>query len=334
MTDGLARRRLLGVLSGGLPAQCLYALAKLGVPDLLASGPRTAGELATRTGANVAALGRILRALASMGLLRAAGPEGYALTSVSELLRSDVPGSLRQTAILHGEEVYRSFGEIMHTVHTGQPGFERVHGVPFYDYLAGHPDAADTFAGAMGSERVPAVVAGTRLSEVDVVVDVGGGAGGLLAELLTAHPGTRGVLLELPDAVRAAGVRFAEAGLTGRVDLVEGSFFDEVPSGGDVYVLARVLHNWRDDRAETILRRVASAMRPGARLLVVERLLPAEPGPAATAMVDLLMLGMLEGHDRTETEYLALLEKAGFEVVATHAATGSAESLIEARTRD
>jgi O-methyltransferase/methyltransferase family protein len=327
VTDGFARRRLLGFLSGSVPAQCCYALAKLGVPDQLSSGPLTTAELAARTGANPLALRRILRALASMGLFRRTAPDTYALTSVSELLRSDLPGSLRQTAIMHGEEVHRSFVEIMHTVHTGQPAFTKAYGMPFYDYLAEHPATADTFAEAMGSERVPAVLAGRVLT--GTVVDVGGGNGGLLAEVLAAQPDLRGVLLELPDSVRAARARLGEAGLLDRVELVEGSFFEGVPGGGDVYVLARVLHNWADDQAELILRRVGTGMPAGARLLVLERLVPEET--AASGMVDLIMLGMLEGHDRTEEEYLTLLDKAGFSIVdVRHSAV---ESLIEAVPR-
>lgn len=332
--DGFARRKLLGTLSGSVPAQCVYAVARLGVPDLLAAGPRPAAELAARCGADSQVLHRMLRALSSMGLFRQTAPGVFALTSTSELLRSDVPGSLRQTAIMHGEAVHRSFAEIMHTVHTGEPAFGKVHGQPFYDYLAAHPDLAEVFAEAMGSEPVPRALAEVDLGGVGTIVDVGGGNGGLLAEVLTAHPGMRGMLLELPDAVRAARQRLAEAGVADRVELVEGSFFDSVPAGGDVYVLARVLHNWTDEHAELILRRLAAAMAPGTRLLVFEKLLPPEPGSAATAMVDLLMLGMLEGRDRTAAEYRELLTKAGFEVTAVHPSTSdSAEGVVEATVK-
>ena len=327
LPDGFARRRLLGVLSGGVVAQCCYAVVRLGIPDLLADGPLPVTELAARTGANVHALRRMLHALSSMGIFRRTEPETYALTSTSELLRSGIEGSLRQTAILHGEEICRSFAEIMHTVHTGQPAFAAVYGMPFYDYLGGHPEVADSFAEAMGSERVPAALSGCELR--GTVVDVGGGNGGLLAEILTTHQELRGVLLELPDAVRAARDRLLEAGVLDRVTLFEGSFFDRVPDGGDVYVLARVLHNWTDEHAELILRQVALAMPAAARLIVLERLVPEET--AAGGMVDLLMLGMLEGHDRTELEYLTLLDKAGFEVTSVR--PGPAECAIEAVRR-
>lgn len=337
VTDSFTRRKLLGMLSGGVLAQCCYAVARLGVADLLASGPRTVRELATGCGADPLVLRRMLRAMAPLGLFRRTAPDTYELTSVGELLRSDVPGSLRQTAILHGEEVARSFTEIMHTVRTGEPAFAKVHGRPFYDYLADHPDTADVFVAAMGSERVPATLAGCDLTGVATLVDIGGGDGGLLAEALVAHPGLRGVLLELPDSVRAARARLAEAGVADRVELVESSFFEAVPAGGDVYVLARVLHNWTDEHADAILRRVAAAMGDGARLLVFEQLLPEDTGPATSvgsAMVDLLMIGMLEGRDRTAAEYTALLDRAGFDVVAVRpAADPSAEGVLEAVSR-
>lgn len=337
MVDGFARRKLLGIVSGGVLAQCCYALARLGVPDLLAEGPRSVSELAAASGADPRVLHRMLRALSTLGLFRRTGPQTYSLTSVSELLRSETPGSLRHTAIMHGEQVHRALGEIMHTVRTGEPAFDRAHGESFYTYLAGEPDAAETFAEAMGSERVPAVLGDCDLTGVGTLVDVGGGDGGLVSEFLTNHPTARAVLIDLPDAVRAARSRLTEAGVADRVDLVEGSFFDHVPAGGDVYVLARVLHNWTDDNAAALLARVHDAMAPGSRLIILEELLPeedAEGGSAAAGMVDLLMLIMLEGCDRTETDYRTLLAKAGFDVVAVRPATGAAkESALEAVRR-
>jgi hypothetical protein len=337
MVDSFARRKLLGIVSGGVLAQCCYALAKLGVPDLLAGGPQSVAELAAACGAQERVLHRMLRALTSMGLFRRTGPQTYALTSMSELLRSNVPGSLRSTAMMHGEEVLRSLAEVMYTMRTGEPAFDKVHGEPFYAYLAGHPDAAATFAEAMGSQQVPAVLAGCDLTGVGILVDIGGGDGGLVADFLGGHPGSRAVLVDLPDAVRAARARLAAAGFAERVDLVEGSFFDQVPTGGDVYVLARVLHNWADEHAQALLARVHDATAPGTRLIVIEEFLPEDGevgGSAAAGMVDLLMLVMLEGHDRTEAGYRALLGRTGFEVTGVRQATGAGQqSAIEAVRR-
>ncbi|OLF19330.1 hypothetical protein BU204_02200 [Actinophytocola xanthii] len=334
MGGEFARRKLLGILSGSWVAQCCYAVAKLGVPDLLAEGPCSVDELASRCGADPGALARLLRGMASIGLFRRTAPGTYALTSVTECLRSDVPGSLRQTAILDGEEVFRSFAEILHTVRTGAPAFDIVHGEPFYDYLGDNRAAAATFTEAMDANRLPTTLADCDFSGVDTLVDVGGGSGGLLTAVLTVHPAMRGVLLELPEAVRQAAKRTVEVGLADRVELVEGSFFDAVPGGGDAYVLARVLHNWTDEEALLILRRVRAAMAPGTRLVVFEQLMADEhENPdAASGMVDLLMLVLLEGHDRTEEHYRRLLAESGFVLDAVHHGVGAAaDSALVAR---
>jgi hypothetical protein len=330
---GFARRKMLGILSGSWVAQCCYAVAKLGVPDLLADGPRSVEDLAAHSGADPDALARLLRGMASIGLFRRTAPRTYALTSVTECLRSDVPGSLRQMAVLDGEEVFRSFADIMHTMRTGAPAFDTLFGGSFYDYIDDNHTVAATFAEAMNANRTPAALAACDLSQAGTLVDVGGGSGGLLTEVLTANPAMRGVLLELPEAVRQAGKNLAEAGLAGRVELVEGSFFDTVPGGGDTYVLARVLHNWADEKALRILRSVRAAMTPGARLVVFEQLLPEEDSDpdAASGMVDLLMLVLLEGHDRTEGHYRRLLTEAGFSVGTVHHGTSpSADSALVA----
>jgi hypothetical protein len=335
MGDTFARKRLLGMVSGGVLAQCCYAAAELGVADLLAGGARPVSELAAECGADPVALDRLLGDLAHFGLFRQCGADGYALTSVGELLRSDVPGSLRQTAIMHGEEVARAFVAITHTMRTGRPAFDAVHGRPFYDYLNEHPVVANTMAEAMGAVGPPPVLAQYRpLATAGTVVDVGGGDGGLLAAVLVAHPGLRGVLLELPGAIRAARARLADAGLLDRAELVAGSFFDDVPGGGDVYVLARVLHNWADEHAVAVLRRVRQAMTDQARLIVLERFSSASGGSVTTAMVDLLMLGLMDGRQRTEAEYVALLDQAGFQVLVVAPPAGEPDDrLIEAIPR-
>ncbi|TMQ97406.1 hypothetical protein ETD83_20310 [Actinomadura soli] len=332
---GADRLVLLSVLSGSWLAQAAYAVAKLGVPDLMAGGPREAGEMAAHCDADPDALHRMLRALAAVGLFDETAPRTYGLTGAGDLLRSDGARSARLGAIMYGEEVFRSFAEIMHTARTGEPAFDRAYGMGFYEYLDANPAAQRTFNEAMaGLRETPAVLrTGCGLDGVGTLVDVGGGTGNLLADVLGAHPGMRGVLLELPETVRQARERLEDAALLDRVELVEGSFFDRVPSGGDLYVLARCLHNWPDDKAVEILRTVRAAMRPGARLVVLEKLIPEGPGFSPAKLLDLLMLVMVAGRDRTETEYRDLLVRSGFEIVAAHPAPvpdPRAESAIEA----
>ncbi|MGE5830896.1 MAG: methyltransferase [Micromonosporaceae bacterium] len=326
---GFAHRKLLGVLSGSWLAQACYAVVKVGVPDLLAEGPRTVDDLAAASGADAGALYRLLRALAASGIFRQPAGRTFAHNPVSELLRTDAAGSAYLIALMHGEEVFRSFAEIMHTVRTGGPAFEQVYGTTFYRYLDANPEAARTFNQAMGDQGVLPSLSTCDFTGVDTLVDVGGGDGALLVDVLTTHPRMRAVLFERPDALQRARARLAGADLADRVEFVEGDFFDSVPAGGDAYVLARVLHNWTDEHAVELLRRVHTAMRPGARLFVLENLLPEVGEPAAGAgLGDLLMLVTLEGRDRTDGEYRELLVKAGFSVLALRRAAGQPTSAV------
>jgi hypothetical protein len=345
---GLADRiRLFGLLSSTWLAQACYALAKLGIPDALADGPRSVTELAAATGTNSQALGRVLRAACSAGLMNETDAETYRLAPMGQLLRTGVPRSSHDAAIMFGEEVFASFAEIGYTLRTGKPAFENVYGQPFYDYLADNPEAARTFSAAMGDGPVPAALATCDLTGLRRIVDVGGGNGGLLARVLRAHPEATGVLVDLPPAIADARERLAK--LAGRVEFAAGSFFEAVPAGADVYVLSRVLHNWADADALRLLTVVRTAIPADGRLLIFEGLIePAgEPGgqePAGSAgpvapaahLIDLLMLVMLPGRDRTLDQYAGLLERAGFAVTAVRSAplrASQAESVIEAVPR-
>jgi hypothetical protein len=305
----LARRKLLGILASTWTAQAIYAVCKLGVPDLIAEGPATASSLAAATGADEVALTRLLRALCGAGIFTKPEPGTFALTSTGELLRADVPGSVRLNALMQGDEIFRAFAEIMHTVAGKGPAFEKVYGTGFYDYLTQNPEAASTFVASMADEGVPAALGEVDLSDAETIVDVGGGDGGLLLSVLAEHQ--RAILLELGPAIERARERLAPLGE--RVTLIEGSFFDQVPAKGDVYVLCRVLHNWNDENASRILKRVKEAMPTYGRLVVLEDFLDERSG----GPVDLLMLVTLEGRDRTAREYQDLLQRNGFAVTKT-----------------
>jgi O-methyltransferase domain len=333
VSGSFARRKLLGILSGSWLAQAIYAVAKLGVPELLAAGPRPAAELAEATGADPLALYRLLRALSLNGLFQQTGPDTFALNAAAELLRPDVPDSVYLNALMQGEEVFGAFAEIMYSVRTGHPSFEKIYGRGFYEYLDDNPVAARVFNESMGAQPVPAALSTRDWSGSATVVDVGGGNGALLAEVLGAAPGLRGVLLERPEALELARDKLTGAGLAGRVEFVAGDFFARVPGGGDTYLLARVLHNWTDDGASRILARVREAMPAGATVLVVEELLPppGAPGAGARAMVDLLMMVTQEGHDRTEAEYRDLLGAAGLAVTGVWPGEPGEPAVLEAR---
>jgi SAM-dependent methyltransferase len=319
-------------------------------------------DLAAACGADLRALHRTLNVLAASGLLRRPAARTFALTPTTRLLCSDTRRSSRQTAVMFGEEVHRAFGGILHTLRTGRPSFPELYGTSFYDYLGEHPEAAATFHAAMGAAALPAALARCDLSGLRTLVDVGGGEGGLLAAVLRQHPAARGALVELPETVAHARKRLAAAGCADRVDFVTGSFFDAgaVPPGADVYTLSRVLHNWDDEAAATILRGVRAAVPPDGRLVVLERVEDAEdaedpneaadpegvphaesppptrpsgPLEAQAKLIDLMMLVMVEGYDRTLDQYRSLLAAAGFQVRAVHSAplrASHVESAIEA----
>jgi hypothetical protein len=302
-----------GIL-GFVVSRAIYVVAKLGVADLLAGGPLSAEELASRCDAHASSLERFLRTLVRAGIFVESAPGRFGLNEQANLLRSDVPGSLRDLALYFGELSYRGWEQVLSAAQTGRPAFDRVFGAGFWDYLDEHPEAAATFNGAMrgGAAARARALDAYDWSEVRTVVDVGGGDGTLLVDLLARHPHLRGVVFDRPHAVRGAGARIEEAGLTGRCTARAGDFLAEIPEEGDVYLLVIVLHDWDDDRAGAILAACRRAIREGAVLLLVEIVLATGDAPLVAHLLDLHMLVELGGRERTELEWRALLEAAGF----------------------
>ncbi|HEX2064598.1 MAG TPA: methyltransferase [Acidimicrobiales bacterium] len=304
------------MIFGHLVSQTVATVARLGVADRLSGGPRSAASLARSTGADPDALHRLLRAAAGLGLVEEVEPSVFALTTVGEWLRSD-GRSLRDLAIaLAGEGHWLPVERLHEVVMTGRPAAEPALGTDLWDYYRHHPEEGAAFAAAMGN--VSAAVAEEVVARYEVapfrrMVDVGGSHGVLLAALLRANPDATGVLFDRPEVVTGARDALARRGLTERVELVEGDFFEEVPSGGDLYLLKHILHDWDDERAGRILERCHEAAPPGATLLVVERLLG--PGAdAVAALADLLMMVLFGGRERTADEYRRLLAGAGWKV--------------------
>jgi ubiquinone/menaquinone biosynthesis C-methylase UbiE len=319
------------MLGGFAMTHSIYAAAKLGVADLLDTGPRTAEELAVLTGVDLSPLYRLLRALASVGVFTETAPATFALTPMAERLRTGTPDSLRAWAIVTGEIVARSFGELMHSLHTGQPAFESVFGMPIFEYLEAHPETAAEFDGhqAQGGRALHAAVARSLDFDAnDTIIDLGGGNGSLAAAILERHPELRAVIVDLPHVIERARAT-ADPALRSRCEFAAGSFFDHPPPDGDAYLLSRVLHDWDDDQAATILANCRRAMRTDARLLVIERIVPPGDQPHESKFMDLNMLVMAGGRERTEPEYRALLERSGLQL--DHIVdTGTAVSVLEA----
>jgi SAM-dependent methyltransferase len=328
-----AAMRLRDMIMGFRATQLLHVAARLHVADHLAHGPQAAGVLARSIGADESALRRVLRALAGLGILTETDGT-FALTTLGQLLRRDVPDSLDGLAVLYGDDwLWRAYGRMLHSAMTGQSAFAHVHGMPFYEYLDQNSRAASQFHDAMATYsrlEAAAIAEAYGFAANATVVDVGGGEGTLLAALLSAHPSLSGVLFDQPAVVARAEQVFAAAGVTARAAWVAGDFFSSALPDGDVYILKSVVHNWDDEPAKRLLQSCRRAMRPHARLLIAERTVPIGNAPSEAKLFDINMLTIVGGRERTYDEYRRLLERAGFAVVR-EIATTSPLSLIEAQ---
>ena len=323
---------LLQMMTGYWISKAIYVAAKLGVADLLADGARSAEEVAAATETHEGALYRVLRALASVGIFSEVAPGRFALTPLAELLRSGTPDSMRALAIMYAEEQYRAWDDVLHSVRTGQPAFEHTFGMPYFDYFVTHPEASQVFNEAMvgwTAQVVDTAVAAYDFSPFDTVVDVGGGHGGFLVALLKRYPTAQGILFDVPHVVEGAKPFLVAAGVADRCARVGGDFFAEIPAGADAYVLAQILHDWDDERSVAILRQVRRAMPDHGKLLVVELVLPEGNEPSFGKWLDLHMMVLLSGRERTAGQYEALFRAAGFELTRT-VPTDSGQTIVEA----
>ena len=294
---------------------------------------QSAAELAGTMRMHAPSLHRLMRTLAGLGILTERDGQRFALTSLGEALKTDAPGSARATLMAFcGPAFWRGWEEIIYSLETGKTGFEKVWGMPLFDYLGQHPEAASHFSGAMvgfhGSEP-PTVAEAYDFSGIETVVDVGGATGNMLAAVLSRHTHLRGVLFDLPHVVGDAPALLQAHGVDARVTIEPGSFFERVPSGGDAYLLSHVIHDWSEEQCLTILGHCRAAMRPDSRLLIVETVLPEGNAPHQGKLQDLVMLVFPGGQERTEAEYAALLGKAGFRLRRV-VPTTSVVSVVEA----
>jgi ubiquinone/menaquinone biosynthesis C-methylase UbiE len=307
--------QMLDLITGYWVSQSVHVAAVLGVADHLIDGPKTSAELATATGAHASSLYRLLRALASVGIFTLEGHDRFRLTPLSECLLSDRPGSQRALAIMNGEEHFRAWGDLLYSVQTGKPAFDHVYGKPVFDYIAGNPRAAaifdDAMTGVHGAETA-AMVDAFDFSRFGTVIDVGGGNGSVITAILQRYPAVRGILYDRPHVVERARPRLDAAGVSARCQTVSGDFFSSVPPGADAYLMRHIIHDWDDDKSLTILRNCRKVMTPAARLLLIETVIPPGNEPCFAKFLDLTMLAIPGGLERTEAQYRTLFASAGF----------------------
>jgi hypothetical protein len=325
---------IIQMASGHIVSNALYVACELRIPDHLAAGPRTAADLAAATGTDAQSLGRVLRLLTGLGLFADVGEGRFTTSPLGASLRSDDPGCAgAMVRMLAGPTMNRAIGELLHSVRTGATGFEHAMGQAAFPYFAEHPEEAATFNDAMigfhGAEPA-AVASGYDFSGIGTLVDVGGGTGNLLMTVLEANPAMRGVVYDQPYIAAQARAAIENRGLASRCEFVEGNFFESIPSAGDAYLMSHIIHDWAEPQALTILGNCHRAMDGKGRLLLVEMVVPAAAAMHPSKLLDLVMLAVTGGRERTAEEYRELYAHAAFELTRV-VPTASAVSIVEGR---
>jgi hypothetical protein len=326
--------QMLQIISGFWISRAVYVIAKLGIPDLMKTGSKTASELAAETKMHAPSLFRVLRALASVGVLSSEDDGRFGLTPVSETLVSDAPGSLRWFAVSElGQEHYPAWGNLMQSVKTGEIAFDQFFGMDIWKYFNQNPEDAAVFNNSMSAVTAATNEAIGKLYDFSgfyTLVDVGGGHGGLITSILKANPKLKGVLFDAAEVIEGARPKIGEAGLGDRCETVSGDFFKAVPGGGDAYIMKWIIHDWNDQQAITILRNCRTHMQPNSRLILVDCVVPESNEPHFSKFIDLNMLVMTGGKERTAKEFEEILGAAGFKLIRV-IPTDLPTSIIEAQ---
>jgi hypothetical protein len=333
--DTAAAVQLLNqVALGYIVSAALNVALELGIADRLANGPRTAEDLAKEASVNEDGLYRVLRALASAGIFEEQAARTFALNTPARMLMRG-PASLHDLGLWMTDPFhFRVYAEMLHSVTTGQPAVEKVTGMPVFEYFARDPRLSAVFNNAMTSWSGPTVAAALKaydFSGIRVLVDVAGGHGFVLASVLRQYPAMRGVLFDLEHVITGAAPVVEAAGVSDRVQMASGDFFESVPAG-DAYIMKNIIHDWDDERAVVILRNIRTAMtRPAdGRVILLEAVIPPGNQPDFGKLIDLEMLLMPGGRERTADEFASIFERAGFRL-ARIVPTESPLSVIEAR---
>ncbi len=329
------RLRMDQMIYGFWISQAIYVAAKLNVADALESGPKDINSLAAEVGADSRSLHRLLRTLSSFDVFREEAKGAFSLTPLAETLCTKAPNSKRSIALLCGEEFYRASADLLYSVQTGESAFYKQHKMPVFEFLSHHPEKSaildDAMVGYHGHEN-EAVANAYDFSAAGALADIGGGNGSLISAILKKFPGLKGITYDLPDVSSRAEEAIASAGLADRCQAAGGDFFESVPAGADIYILRHVIHDWDDERSIAILRNCREAMGQDARILVAETIMPEGNEPAPVKVLDMPMLAVLGGMERTEEEYRELFDAAGLEFTRVVSAEG-AISLMEGKRK-
>jgi hypothetical protein len=323
---------LFQMTTGYWISQAIYVAAKLGIADLLKDEPQSCVALATATGADAASLFRLMRALASVGVFSHVGTDSFGLSRLAESLQTEVRGSLRAMVITLGEIHYQACGNLLHSVQTGSPAFNHVYGTSLFDYLRQNVDAADAFNQGMAnvaSMLAYAVLMAYDFAEISSIVDIGGGQGELLETILQFNPDIGGTVFDTASTIQRARRRRSNNAWGRRCSYVTGDFFTSVPPGADAYLLCGVIHDWDDSRAVKILRNCRRAMTKNSRVLLVDMIVPEAASASFSKLLDLNMLVMNGGRERTTGEFRALLNAADYKLTRI-VPTMAPQSVIEA----
>lgn len=309
--------QMLHIISGFWVARCVYVTAKLGIADELQQGPKTANELAAASGTHGPSLYRVLRALAGVGVLTQDSDNRFGQTPLSETLR-DVPGSIRAFAMTElGEEHYPAWGELLYSVRTGGIAFDKAFGEPCWEFFRKNPENAKIFNDAMSGMTAQAEAAlhdAYSFEGIGTIIDVGGGHGGFITSILKRNPNMRGILFDSPQVIEGAKSAVAESGVADHLQVVGGDFFQSVPEGGNAIVMKWIIHDWNDEQSVAIMKNCHRALPADGKLILVEAVVPQTSEPHFSKFIDLNMLVMTGGRERTEEEFRKLYEDSGFKL--------------------
>ena len=314
MSNVLALKQMI---TGYWTSQSIYVAAKLELADKLATGAKTAPELATETKTNAGALFRLLRALASVGVFSQQADGKFANSPLSEPLQKSATDSQWAMAVMMGEEHYAAWGELLYSIQTGQGSFRKVFGEGVFDFLGKHPEQAKVFDAAMTSihgAETRLMIDAYDFSDCQTFCDVGGGNGNTIAEVLRRQPKLQGLLFDLPHVVERAKANLQQAGVGDRCQFVGGNFFEQINVQADVILMRHIIHDWDDENCITILKNCRAALKPGGKVVVVESVVPTGNEPCFVKWLDLTMLTIPEGKERTADEYRELFAAAGLKL--------------------